>query len=74
MGELKKGAVLRVLAGQNERNETDNVAVMIYRRRLPKGVAFEEVRKSLLKEVERAVRSSPYTYWVAPKAAIWLSE
>jgi len=73
MGELKRGSVLRIWAGENGKNETDNVAVMIYRKRLPKGASFEKVRKSLLDEIEKIVRISPYSYWVAPKASSWLN-
>ena len=73
MGALKSGSPLRVWAGENEKNETDNIAVMIYRKRLPKGVSFEQVRKSLLVEIEKIVRNSPHSYWVSPKASGWLS-
>ena len=74
MGELKGGSPLRIWAGENEKNETDNLAVMIYRKRLPRGVSFEEVRKSLVGEIEKIVRNSPYAYWVSPKASSWLNE
>ena len=35
MGELKGASPLRIWAGENEKNETDNLAIMIYRKRLP---------------------------------------
>jgi len=74
MGELKKGSPqLRIWAGANEEREYGTVAVIIYRERLPKEASFKEVRKSLVGEIERIVRSSPYSYWVSPKARSWLN-
>jgi len=74
MGELKEGSPLRIWAGEDEKTETDNLAVMIFRKRLPKGVSFQELRRSLLVEIEKTVKNSPYSYWVAPKASRWLNE
>ena len=74
MGELKRGSPLRIWAGENEKNETDIVAVTIYRRRLPKEAPFEQLRKSLVIEIDRLVKSKfSYSYWVSPKASRWLS-
>ena len=75
MGELKKGSPLRIWTGENEKNETDIVAVTIYRKRLPREASFEQVRKSLVIEINKLVKSRfPYSYWVSPKASSWLNE
>jgi len=68
MGKIQPSSPLRVWAGENQKNETDNLAVMIYRKRLPRDVSFVELRKYLLEEIEKIVKNSPYSYWVSPKA------
>ena len=73
MGELKEGSPLRIWAGEDGKTETDNLAVMIFRKRLPKGVSFKQVRENLAGEIEKIVKNSPYSYWVAPKARGWLN-
>ncbi|GAH50739.1 unnamed protein product [marine sediment metagenome] len=74
MGELQQESpMLRIWAGENADTELDNLAVLIYRDRLPIGSSFKEVRKSILGEIEKIVRNSPYSYWVSPKAR-WMME
>jgi hypothetical protein len=72
MGELKRSSTLRIMAGKKEESQTDLIGVLIYRKRLPKGESFEEVRKSLLVKIEQVVKDSPYDYWVAPEPRKWL--
>lgn len=75
MGELKTGAQIRIWSGENNNNETDNIAVMVYRKRLPAGVSFEKVRTAILSEVAEMVKTKfPYSYWVSPKAKDWLGK
>ncbi|MFC2070283.1 hypothetical protein ACFLTB_03830 [Chloroflexota bacterium] len=74
MGELKSGSPIRIWAGESSKSGADNLGLIIYHKRLPKGVSLENLRKELLNEIEKIVNNRPYDYWISPKAKDWLDK
>jgi len=65
---VEQDYALRIWGGTTKDSKTDTIGVKIYRKRLPQGASFEEVRDSLLKQIEQVCISSPYTYHIALKS------